>query len=107
MVPAPQSLAQRFLGALRSLGATSSRAGRFPELSLSAYGRGFGRLPGKSVGATAKDCHADYEVDSGFNVDNVVGPTEGRVGIIYLSGEGEFVLINEETGEETREEVQR
>lgn len=30
---------------------------------------------------------------------------QGRVGILYLSGEGEFVLIDEATGEETRQEV--
>lgn len=47
------------------------------------------------------------QVDSGFNVDNVLGPTEGRVGILYLSGEGEFVLVDEQTGAETRQEVRR
>lgn len=39
--------------------------------------------------------------------DNVLGPTEGRVGILYLSGEGEFLLVDEETGAETRQEVRQ
>ena len=46
-------------------------------------------------------------MDSGFNVDNVLGPTEGRVGILYLSGEGELVLVDEKTGAEARQEVRR
>ena len=44
-------------------------------------------------------------MDSDFTIDNVLGPTEGRVGILYLSGEGEFVLVDETTGEETRQLV--
>lgn len=46
-------------------------------------------------------------MDSGFAIDNVLGPTQGRVGILYLSGEGEFVLVDEATGAETRQEVRR
>lgn len=48
---------------------------------------------------------ASPQVDSGFAIDNVLGPTQGRVGILYLSGEGEFVLVDEQTGAETRQEV--
>lgn len=62
MVPAPRSLAERFAGALRPLGTGSSHPARFPALSLSAFAQGSGRLPGKSVGTSSKDCHADYEV---------------------------------------------
>ena len=62
MVPVPQTLAERFLGALGRLGAGSARPGRFPQLSLSAFADGSGRLPGKVAGAGSKGFHADFEV---------------------------------------------
>lgn len=110
MVPAPRALAERLADALRPLGAGSSRAATaFPRLRLAAYdagaGAGGGALPGKAIRDGSKSCHADYEVDSKFSVDDVVGPTQGRVGILYLSGDGEFVLVDEATGAETRQEV--
>lgn len=52
-----------------------------------------------------KQCHIDYEVDTDFQVENVLGPTDGRVGILYLSGEGEFVVVDEDTKEEHHVEV--
>lgn len=68
LVPTPQTLAERFLGALRSLGAGSSNTGRFPQLSLQAFADGRGRMPGKVAGSGAKGCHVDFEVDKDFNV---------------------------------------
>ena len=65
MVPAPLSLAERFRDALARLGAGSSRTSAFPQLALAAWANGTGALPGKAVGAVSKDCHEDYEVDSG------------------------------------------
>lgn len=106
MAPAPARLARALHDALARLGARSAAPGRFPELSLAAFAAGRGRLPGKALtGGGSKDCHSDYEVDSGFEIDNVVGPTSGRVGIIYLSGEGEFLLRDETTGAETRRAI--
>lgn len=65
------------------------------------------RFPGKAAAGGHKGCHSDFEVDTAFEVQNVVGPTAGRVGILYLSGEGEFTLVDEATGEARREQASR
>ncbi|KAF8060488.1 hypothetical protein HT031_004664 [Scenedesmus sp. PABB004] len=105
LVPAPESLFAKLRSALAGLGAPSANPGRFEQLSAAAFAGGRGALPGKVVVDGHKGCHRDFEVDSGFGVANVLGPTAGRVGILYLSGEGEFVLRDEATGAEAREAI--
>lgn len=105
MVPTPTSLFRKFHATLDGLGRRSSSVSRFPGFQEKDYQSGEGRFPGKLSLAGDKQCHIDYEVDTDFEVDNIVGPTDGRVGILYLAGEGEFAVVNEETKEEHRVEV--
>eukprot|EP00775_Hariotina_reticulata_P012110 gene12110-12249_t len=105
MVPIAGGLFEKFKATLASLGAPSSNPGRFPQLQTAAFSGGSGVFPGKVAATASKECHSDYEVDSDFGVDNVVGPTAGRVGILYLSGDGDFLLVDKATGEETHEEL--
>ena len=105
MVPTPTSLFRKFHATLDGLGRRSSSTSRFPGFQAKDYQSGEGRFPGKLSLAGDKQCHIDYEVDTDFEVDNIMGPTDGRVGILYLAGEGEFVVVDEATKQEHRVEV--
>lgn len=105
MVPTPTSLFRKFHATLDGLGRRSSSTSRFPGFQAKDYQSGEGRFPGKLSLAGDKQCHIDYEVNTDFEVDNIMGPTDGRVGILYLAGEGEFVVVDEATKEEHRVEV--
>lgn len=53
---------------------------------MADYQSGEGRFPGKLSLAGDKQCHIDDKVDMDFAVDNILGPTDGRLGILYLVG---------------------
>lgn len=102
MVPTPTSLFRKFHATLDGLGRRSASVSLFPGLQVEDYKSGQGLFPGKLSLAGDKQCHIDYEVDTDFEVENILGPTDGRVGILYLAGEGEFVVVDDESREEHR-----
>lgn len=107
MVPTPTSLFRKFHSTLDGLGRRSASTSLFRGLQVEDYKSGHGLFPGKLSLAGDKQCHIDYEVDTDFEVENILGPTDGRVGILYLAGEGEFVVVDDETNEEHHVEVSR
>ena len=92
---------------LGTLGRRSTSISLFPGLQVEDYTSGHGKFPGKLSLMGDKQCHIDYEVDTDFEVKNIVGATDGRVGILYLAGEGEFVVVDDKTNEEHRVEVSK
>lgn len=108
LIPAPASLYQKMRDTLLRLGGTSSSTTSFADLQAEAFEEGHGKLPAKRFEAGEEsDPHVDCEPGTDLSLKSALqaGRSEGRVGLVYLTGHGEFVLLDDAHGTEHRVEV--